>query len=58
MRSDSRLMNTQGLEKDWLQTPDRGLPLPDLTLFLTLTAQEAARRGGYGEERYARSLAT
>ena len=41
----------QGLDQRFLQTPDTGLPLPDLTLFLTLSAQEAARRGGYGEER-------
>jgi hypothetical protein len=41
----------QGLDQSFLQTPDTGLPLPDVTLFLTLSAQEAARRGSYGEER-------
>lgn len=29
-----------------------GLPLPDLTLFLSLTPEVAAQRGAYGEERY------
>lgn len=29
-----------------------GLPMPDLVLFLELSSAEAAKRGGYGEERY------
>jgi dTMP kinase len=37
----------------WCRAPDIGLPLPDLTFFLSLTTEEAAARGaGYGEEKY------
>lgn len=42
----------QGLDYEWCRAPDIGLPAPDLTLFLSLSAEEAARRGGYGRERY------
>jgi dTMP kinase len=31
---------------------EAGLPNPDLVLFLELSSAEAAKRGGYGEERY------
>lgn len=37
---------------DWLYGPDRGLPKPDLTLFLTISLEELSSRKGYGEERY------
>lgn len=37
---------------DWLLRPEIGLPSPDLTVFLSLSPQVAAQRGGYGEERY------
>lgn len=40
------------LPLDWLIQPDRALPSPDLTLFLSISASEAAKRGGYGNERY------
>lgn len=36
----------------WLYGPDRGLPRPDLTLFLTLDLAELSARKGWGEERY------
>lgn len=36
----------------WLYGPDRGLPKPDLTLFLTLDLSELSKRKGWGEERY------
>ncbi|CDZ97701.1 Thymidylate kinase/adenylate kinase [Phaffia rhodozyma] len=42
----------KGLEEEYLLTPDKGLPLPDLTLFLTLSEEESKLRGGFGEERY------
>lgn len=32
--------------------PDTGLPLPDATLYLTLSPETAAKRGAYGAERY------
>lgn len=37
---------------EWLYSPDKGLPKPDLTLFLSLPTEELARRKGWGEERY------
>lgn len=36
----------------WCRHPDVGLPRPDLVLFLHISPEEAARRGGFGEERY------
>lgn len=42
----------KGLSYDWCRSPDVGLPSPDLTLFLSLTPEVAAQRGGYGQERY------
>jgi hypothetical protein len=40
------------LSIDWCKAPDRGLPKPDLVLFLDVSAEVAKTRGGYGEERY------
>ncbi|KAJ4331074.1 Thymidylate kinase [Didymella glomerata] len=36
----------------WCRHPDVGLPRPDLVLFLHISAEDAAARGGYGTERY------
>ena len=36
----------------WCRYPEIGLPRPDLCLFLDITAEDAAKRGGYGNERY------
>lgn len=41
---------------EWLYSPDRGLPKPDLTLFLTLPIEELEERKGWGEERYEEQL--
>ncbi|KAF2646921.1 P-loop containing nucleoside triphosphate hydrolase protein, partial [Massarina eburnea CBS 473.64] len=35
----------------WCRSPDVGLPRPDLCLFLDISAEEAAERGGYGTEK-------
>ena len=32
--------------------PDKGLPLPDLTIYLTVAPQVASSRAAYGMERY------
>lgn len=37
---------------EWLYAPDRGLPKPDVTMFLTLDIAEMAARKSWGEERY------
>ncbi|KAK3712099.1 Thymidylate kinase [Vermiconidia calcicola] len=36
----------------WCRHPEEGLPRPDLCLFLDLSSEEAAKRGGFGTERY------
>ncbi|EGP84860.1 unnamed protein product [Zymoseptoria tritici ST99CH_1A5] len=36
----------------WCRHPEIGLPRPDLCLFLDIAAEEAAKRGGFGTERY------
>lgn len=36
----------------WCRDPEVGLPRPDLCLFLNLSAEKAAQRGGFGTERY------
>lgn len=41
-----------GLPSSWCIAPDVGLPLPDAVLYLDLSADIAAKRGAYGEERY------
>ncbi|KAE8223214.1 hypothetical protein CF319_g3716 [Tilletia indica] len=42
----------KGLPFQWCLAPDAGLPLPDLTLFLSLSPEVAAQRAAYGQERY------
>ncbi len=37
---------------DWAWYPEIGLPQPDLVYFLDISSADAAKRGGYGEERY------
>ncbi|GIZ47029.1 hypothetical protein CKM354_001013000 [Cercospora kikuchii] len=36
----------------WCRHPEVGLPRPDLCLFLDISAEDAAKRGGFGNERY------
>lgn len=42
----------KGYDLEWCLSPDRGLPAPDIVLFLDLTSEEQKKRGGFGEERY------
>jgi len=44
--------SAKGLDIDWCAAPDRGLPEPDVVLFLDVDEQTAISRGGYGLERY------
>ena len=44
-----------GLDRAWCMAPDTGLPAPDAVFFLSLSVEQAAARGGYGEERYERA---
>ena len=40
------------LSLEWARAPEVGLPQPDLCLFLDIKDVEAAKRGGFGNERY------
>lgn len=42
----------KGLPFDYCLNPDKGLPLPDLTLYLTVPPEVASSRSAYGVERY------
>ena len=37
---------------DWARKCDEGLPRPDVCIFLDITEDEAAKRGGFGTEKY------
>jgi dTMP kinase len=37
---------------EWCREPEVGLPRPDICLFLNISAEDAAKRGGYGNEVY------
>ncbi|KAF8318734.1 P-loop containing nucleoside triphosphate hydrolase protein [Clavulina sp. PMI_390] len=43
---------TSTLTYEWCRAPDIGLPAPDLVLFLDVSPEIQAQRGGFGEERY------
>lgn len=40
------------LDLAWSRGPEEGLPRPDICIFLDIAESEAAKRGGYGGERY------
>lgn len=40
-----------GLSLDWCKAPETGLLKPDLVLYLTLSPEVMAIRGGFGDER-------
>ncbi|CAH9139824.1 unnamed protein product [Cuscuta epithymum] len=44
--------SAKGLDIQWCMAPDIGLLAPDLVLFLDISPEIAAKRGGYGGERY------
>ncbi|KFH42126.1 Thymidylate kinase-like protein [Hapsidospora chrysogenum ATCC 11550] len=43
------------LSLSWARAPERGLPRPDMVVFLDLTPEEASKRGGWGGEVYERA---
>lgn len=45
----------QGMDLEWCKNPEVGLPKPDVVLYLTLSAEEAAKRPEFGGERYDRT---
>lgn len=42
----------KGLDFEWCKAPERGLLKPDMVVFLTMTPEAMAKRGGFGDERY------
>ena len=40
------------LSLSWCRHPDVGLPRPDMVVFLHISPEDAAKRGGFGTERY------
>lgn len=42
----------KGLKLDWCRAPDRGLPAPDLVIFIDAPVEYLQKRGGFGGERY------
>ena len=48
----SAAKDNPSLTLDWAWNPEIGLPRPDMCLFLSLSPEEAAKRGGFGLERY------
>jgi hypothetical protein len=42
----------EGLDLEWCMAPERGLPAPDVVIYLSITPEAAAKRGSFGEERY------
>jgi dTMP kinase len=42
----------EGMSYEWCRAPEKGLPAPDITLFLDISPENARSRGGYGQERY------
>ena len=48
----SAAKQTKSMDLAWCRQPEVGLPRPDICLFLDLSSEEAAKRGGFGTERY------
>lgn len=48
----SAAKDNPSLGLQWARHPDVGLPRPDVCIFLNISAEVAAKRGGYGSERY------
>jgi|SRR6218665_3880969 len=46
------LFQKPGLDLDWCMRPEKGLPKPDLVVFLNLPPCVAAERFSFGAERY------
>ncbi|XP_019231331.1 PREDICTED: thymidylate kinase-like isoform X2 [Nicotiana attenuata] len=44
--------SSKGLDIGWCKAPEIGLLAPDLVVYLDISPEKAAERGGYGGERY------
>ena len=50
--SDCAYTIAKGFDPNWCLSPDIGLPKPDITIYMKLSALEAAKRGEFGNEIY------
>jgi len=48
----SAAKDNPSLSLAWARHPEVGLPRPDVCLFLDISIEEAAKRGGFGSEKY------
>lgn len=48
----SAAKNNPSLSLGWARKADEGLPRPDVCVFLDISPEAAAERGGYGSEKY------
>ncbi|KAF1935843.1 thymidylate kinase [Clathrospora elynae] len=48
----SAAKHNPSMSLEWCRNPEVGLPRPDLCIFLDISAEDAAKRGGYGTEKY------
>merc|ERR1711988_1198259 len=46
----------KGLDLEWCKNPDKGLPAPDVVLFLDISVADSMQRGGFGGERYEKKV--
>lgn len=51
----SAAKDNPSLSLDWARHPEVGLPRPDVVVFLDISPEKAAQRGGYGSEKYENS---
>lgn len=40
------------MDLEWCKGPDRGLPRPDVVFYLSISVDDALKRGDFGNERY------
>jgi len=50
--SGAAFTSFKGYDLEWCKNPDRGLPAPDIVLYMKLPVEVAMSRGGAGDERY------
>ncbi|KAF2826844.1 thymidylate kinase [Ophiobolus disseminans] len=48
----SAAKHNPSMSLEWCRKPDVGLPRPNLCVFLDISAEDAAKRGDYGMEKY------
>lgn len=49
--SDIAYSIAKGLDFEWCKNPDKGLPKPDLVIYLNIDSDTASNRSEYGEKK-------